>query len=119
MKRILFLVLILVSFSYSQTGNPNPIIPDFQVNEPNGTKGARQYSPVITNCPNGNYMVTWTDERNWNSEIYAQPFSVDGNPVGANFKIDNPSLYRYEYDPDYSNFMISFNLLCSMNHPLS
>ncbi len=39
--------------------------------------------------PSGEFLVTWTDNRNGNPDIYAQRFDAEGNPLGGNFRVNN------------------------------
>ncbi len=52
----------------------NAIIPDFQVNENAGPNGAVQFLPAVSSDGSGNFVITWIDYRNEDSDIYAQRF---------------------------------------------
>ncbi|MFC2085525.1 hypothetical protein ACFLS9_10735, partial [Bacteroidota bacterium] len=67
----------------------NTVIPDFQVNENAGQNGADQFSPSISADGSGNFIMAWRDERNGDPDIYAQRFSSDGTPLGANLKVND------------------------------
>ncbi len=64
-----------------------PLSNNFIVNDDVGT--APQYGPNVAVAPNLNFVITWLDRRNgymW--DIYAQRYSSDGTPLGANFKVN-------------------------------
>jgi len=50
-------------------------------------------SPYATSAemdPGGNYfLLTWTDYRNYEPDIYAQRYDAAGNPIGPNFRVDD------------------------------
>jgi len=50
---------------------------------------AIQFLPELTILQNGNFVITWTDERNNNRDIYAQRFLNDGTPAGQNFLVND------------------------------
>jgi hypothetical protein len=60
---------------------------DFQVNENIG--GCGQFAPAVAVDGSGNYIMVWHDERNGNSDIYAQRFSQNGMKLGENFQIND------------------------------
>ena len=77
------------SFLTDNANTLNAIIPDFQVNENTGIGDADQYQPSISLDGNGNFVITWTDERNGNGDIYAQCYASDGTKIGTNFKVND------------------------------
>jgi hypothetical protein len=48
-----------------------------------------QKSPVICVQASGKFLVVWEDERNGNSDIYAQFFNPSGSAQGDNFQIND------------------------------
>jgi hypothetical protein len=70
---------------FSSTGNPLGV--NFRVNDDVGS--SRQYLPSIAMDGAGDFVICWTDERNGNGDIYAQRFSSTGNPLGANFWVND------------------------------
>jgi len=38
---------------------------------------------------NGEFLVTWTDSRNGDMDIYAQRFDAEGNHLGGNFRVNS------------------------------
>ena len=60
---------------------------NFNVND--DTSSASQSSPSVAADGNGNFIITWRDYRNGDSDIYAQRYSSDGTPVGSNFKAND------------------------------
>ena len=89
----------------------NSIIDDFCV-----TDGKEGNQGILTICldSNGNFVVTWQDERNhWNGDIYAQRYLSDCTTIGTNFIVnDDPNSASQRCpviasDPD-GNFVISW-----------
>jgi hypothetical protein len=37
----------------------------------------------------GNFVITWSDSRNSEDDIYVQRYSIDGNVLGSNFKVND------------------------------
>jgi hypothetical protein len=48
---------------------------------------------------NGNFVISWQDERNGNSDIYAQCFDTLGNAINSNFKINNSKTFVHQWSP--------------------
>ncbi len=67
----------------------NAVIPDFQVNENAGSGGVSQLESSIAFDANGNFVITWRDQRNGDSDIYAQRYSHERIPLGINFKVND------------------------------
>jgi hypothetical protein len=65
----------------------SPIAENFKVNE----EGSYSYhdGPWVASDKNGNFLITWTDGRNGNHDVYAQRYLNDGNPDGPNFIVNN------------------------------
>ena len=60
----------------------------------NATSAGEQQLPNITALPDGRFVAVWTDQRDWqdngeNADIYGQIFSIDGNRIGGEFKIND------------------------------
>lgn len=55
---------------------------------------ALQFLPEMTIVQDGSFIITWTDERSYNRDIFAQRFMNDGTPSGQNFMVndDNTNL---------------------------
>lgn len=70
---------------YSFDGTPAGS--NFKVNDDVGS--FIQYYPAVTADNSGNFVITWMDNRDGNYDIYAQRFNVSGNPLGANFKVND------------------------------
>lgn len=90
-----------------------PIIPDFQVNDDEGSAG--QYSPAISTDGNGNFVITWFDYRNGDWDIYAQRYSSDGTALGNNFKVNDEEESAFLHVPpsismdSSGNFVIAWS----------
>jgi hypothetical protein len=70
---------------YDSVGTPKGS--NFKVNDDAGT--AWQYFPTIAQDGSGNFVITWVDERNGNSDIYAQRYNYSGTPISSNFKVND------------------------------
>jgi|GEM_PF-796401 len=87
------------------------VLEDFQVNENVGR--CDHYDPAVAMDASGNFVVTWCDERNGRSDIYAQRYNSDGSKQGWNFKVnDDPWVYK-QYKPAIAmdasgNFVITW-----------
>jgi len=73
----------------------SPMESSFQVNSDTGT--AHQSRPWISTQDDGRFIVTWTDTRNGNSDIFAQRYLGDGFPYNDNFQITNTALMEQSF----------------------
>jgi hypothetical protein len=99
---------------YAQIYNSlgNPVGGNFKVNDDPGN--SYQKSPDIAAGLSGNFVITWRDERNGNSDIYAQRYNFSGNPLNSDFKVNDDPGFTYQGYPaicmDLSdNFYITWN----------
>ena len=72
-----------------------------------------QLRPDIVIMENGDFIITWGDERNEDWDIYAQRYLSDGSLLGDNFKINNDTTNASQYSPSIStditgNFIVSW-----------
>ncbi|MFX0052270.1 MAG: hypothetical protein ACFE8U_13380 [Candidatus Hermodarchaeota archaeon] len=72
-----------------------------------------QDSPSIFTNGSGNFVITWADDRNGNSDICAQRYSSDGNALGINFKVNDDQGSMDQDSPSIStngsgNFVITW-----------
>jgi hypothetical protein len=74
-------------YAQRYSSNGSPAGSNFKVNDDVG--GFAQYYPAVTADHLGNFVVTWMDIRNGNYDIYAQRYNASGNPLGANFKVND------------------------------
>lgn len=70
---------------------------DFKVNLDSGT-GNQVYSN-ITSDADGNFIVTWYDNRYGNYDVFAQRFDYLGDRLGNNFKINDDGTGHDQYYP--------------------
>lgn len=70
---------------------------DFKVNLDPGT-GTQVYSN-ITSDADGNFIVTWYDNRYGNYDIFGQRFNHLGDRIGMNFKINDDATGHDQYYP--------------------
>jgi hypothetical protein len=89
-------------------------LPDFQVNENASPDGSEQSNPSIDGDGQGAFVVTWMDERDGiDFDIFAQIYSSDGTPMGANFEVSHEDGFTSQYRPDVAvdangNFVITW-----------
>jgi hypothetical protein len=69
---------------YNFSGTPQGS--NFEVN--NDTVIADQFSPVIAVDDSGDFVLSWYDGRNGNSDIIAQCYNSSGTPQGVNFQVN-------------------------------
>jgi len=65
----------------------NAVGPEFQVNT---STAGNQYDPAVAMAPNGNFVITWTNNKqhgDWRG-IYGQRYDSVGNPIGSEFKVN-------------------------------
>ncbi|MBK9332130.1 MAG: T9SS type A sorting domain-containing protein [Ignavibacteria bacterium] len=80
---VLFLSVFITHNIYPQLVN------DFRVND--DTTNQSQYSAKSGVDGQGNFVLTWTDNRNGRSNVYCQRFNSLGGFLGSNFKVNiNP-----------------------------
>jgi hypothetical protein len=70
---------------YNSAGIPQGS--NFKVNDDVGF--AQQYSSACGMDGSGNFVITWEDQRNRNSDIYAQRYNYSATPQGSNFKVND------------------------------
>jgi hypothetical protein len=69
---------------------------NFRVNDDSGS--SFQLHPAVSGDISGNVLVVWEDERNLDSDIYAQRYS-SGAKQDANFMVNDDSGSSYQYYP--------------------
>jgi hypothetical protein len=92
---VFVIICILTAFSLPLSGAV--LKNDFLLND--DTTGMCKHSfnsddkPTVALSNNGNFVVTWTDGRDGNSEgdIYAQVFNKSGQRLGGNFRVNSDS----------------------------
>lgn len=94
---------------YDSAGSP--MGSNFKVND--NVNNAFQHSPSIAMDGSGNFVITWTDERNDNYDIYAQRYDSSGTASGANFRVNDDSDASGQYDPTIAtdgsgNFVVTW-----------
>ena len=82
---------------------------NFIVNHDIGTTD--QYRPIVSMNSSGNFIITWVDSRNGNTDIYSQQYDSTGMAVGINFMINDDLGTTDQYSPSVSmnntgNFII-------------
>jgi len=99
---------ILVTWEDSRNGNSdiyaqryddngNSIGNNFKVNDNIGNT-VENY-PAVAMDSNGNYIITWEDSRNNNSDIFAQRYDSNGNTLGINFRVNDDDGNESQYAP--------------------
>ncbi|MDH4222264.1 MAG: T9SS type A sorting domain-containing protein [candidate division Zixibacteria bacterium] len=84
---------------------------NFRINQ--DTEKSFQKSPAISSDLSGNFIIAWRDDRNGNSDIYAQRFDFTGLPLGSDFKVNDDAGNTYQGFPEissdiFSNFIITW-----------
>jgi len=83
---------------YGQVIDPegNPVDTSFKISD------VRAYNPSVDASPEGGFVVSWQDDRDGNSNIYAQQYKPDYSPDGSNYKVNNEveGLNPNQYNPD-------------------
>ena len=87
-------------FAQLFSSNGTPLGDNFMVNEEPGN--TFQTYPAIAVDPNGNFMITWQDDRNGPWHIYLQRFQYDGTPIGVNFPVEDNIYPDYQIIPAIS-----------------
>ncbi len=65
-----------------------PVDSSFRVNDDERT--SCQYLSAVSLDELGNFVVCWQDDRNGDWDIYAQRYDGLGNPIGTNFRVNEP-----------------------------
>ena len=70
-----------------------------------------EWAPDICANSDGYMILTWNDERNGDSDIYAQCFDEDGNALGDNFLVNTDFESAHQGDAaiaadGYGNFVV-------------
>ncbi len=74
-------------FGQRFNNNGLPVGSNFRINSDGGN--TYHADPKVSCTKNGQFIVTWEDQRQGNSDIYCQRFDINGNPLGSNFKVNN------------------------------
>jgi hypothetical protein len=88
-----------------------PLGGNFKVND--DSVYSIQDSPSITIDDNGNFVITWQDERNGDWDIYFQRYNSDGILLGNNSRVEDTTESGYQWNPsissdDAGNFIITW-----------
>jgi hypothetical protein len=59
---------------------------EFMVNDDSGSSW--QWDPSIASDPKGRFFAVWVDERVFGRDVYGQRYDENGEPMGANFQIN-------------------------------
>jgi hypothetical protein len=70
---------------YDRSGNP--LGSNFKVNDGAGTGWERDISAAMDDS--GRFVITWTDQREFGDDIFAQRYESSGSPLGSNFKVND------------------------------
>jgi len=89
-QRLLILLLICITLTRWNASFAQSTIPDFRVNENQGSAGIDDGSPSIAVDGMGNFVVVWRDDsQDPSGDIFAQRFSPDGMFIGINFRVND------------------------------
>ncbi|MBN2392719.1 MAG: VCBS repeat-containing protein [Anaerolineae bacterium] len=78
----------------------NTVGSNFKVNDDTGS--AEQVTPDVTVDGSGNYVVTWRDRRNDDTDIYAQRYNANRDPIGGNFRVNDDGITARQHAPHVS-----------------
>lgn len=85
-------------YGQQYTSSGNPVGTNFKVND--DTAVFDYYSePAISAGGIGNYFMVWSDDRNGNTDIYAQHYTSSGTTQDANFKINDDTGSSGQHEP--------------------
>ncbi len=92
--------------------NGDKIGMNFLVNDDGSV--TRQDYPSIGVAGDGSYVITWSDYRFGDRDIYAQRYDSIGNIVGVNFLVNDDGINASQYDPSIAvagdgSFVITWN----------
>lgn len=95
---------------YAPDGTPRGI--NFKVNDDTGINYNTYPSAAIDDS--GNFIIVWLDRRNGDFDIYAQRYDANGNPQGANFKVNDDAGTANQWCPctavdKAGNFIIAWD----------
>lgn len=79
-------------YTQRYASDSNPLGANFKVNDDQGVAQmwADQWLlPAISVDGSGNFVVTWWDNRNEDTDVYAQIYPSDGSAVDSNFRMTN------------------------------
>jgi len=85
---------------YAQRYNAEgqPLGKNFKVND-DASPGTRQKCPAIAVDDGGNFIIAWADDRNGDSDIYAQRYHYTGQPLGRNFRVNDDGRPDAQWPP--------------------
>ena len=86
----------IVAQRYQTDGSP--IGNTIKINDDVGS--AFQYVPVVAVDDQENFIIVWEDTRNDHTDIFAQRYDQDGQPLAGNFKVndDDEDVYHQNVD---------------------
>jgi hypothetical protein len=95
---------------FDASGDTTGLGGNFLINDDGGDY--YQYEAWCAMDSAGNFIVAWIDYRNGNSDVYAQRFDQDGNPIGSNFRINQETGPRDYWDTrismDENKFVVTW-----------
>jgi len=82
---------------YDVDGTPVDI--NFRVNDDFGIIAKQEKPSVAMDPEGGRFVIHWTDYRDadFDTEIRAQFYDVDGHPVGGNVEVNEPDPFPYDH----------------------
>jgi hypothetical protein len=94
---------------YDSSGTP--LGSNFKVNDDTGA--VEQFSPAIAMDGSANFVITWTDERSGNRDVFAQRYNSSGAPLGSNSKVNDDTGTAFQLSPAIAmdalgNFIITW-----------
>lgn len=86
---------------------PHLLQSDYRVNDDSGN--ASQLASATAMADDGSYVITWYDERNDKSDIFAQRYEAAGTRIAANFQVTDISSSKSHYYPMEPNIAFDLN----------
>lgn len=77
--------------------NGTPYQANFMINDDGGASD--QTTPTVDMLSDGSFVVTWSDEREGNKDVFAQRYDSNWNPVGINFMVNDGGLTSSQSNP--------------------
>lgn len=97
-------------YAQRYSGDGMEIGVNFKVNDEYEGNTDQYYSSIATD-DSGNFVIIWLDQRNRDTEIYAQRYSTEGRTRGTNIKIID-SVFKYRppsiSSDDSGNFVVTW-----------
>ncbi len=83
LNKVVLAVVWCISIAFA--GEPQIVVPDFQVNEAGGAGKLDKYNPMLKQINDDRMILVWVDKRYGRFEkIFGQLYTLQGDKIGAN-----------------------------------